>query len=99
MTEMWGWFIDIEKEYEKKIYKKQNKNSLLHNIQETIYEDEENKYYYKNKEYTNNENQKKNVFQYNTYFEEGIKNLSKIIDPFMFILLCLIVSGYILMMI
>lgn len=84
--EMWGWFIDIEKEYEKK-YKKQVINTLLHNIPETIYEDEE-------KEYKNNKKQK------NTYFiKQTIKNLFKIIDPLTLVLLTLFVSGYILIVI
>lgn len=95
MTETWGWFIDIEKEYEyknDKNHKNQIKNTLLHNIQETIYEDK------------NNENQIKNdekiVFPYNTYVErETSENLSKIVDPFTLILFSLIVSGYILMVI
>ena len=100
MTETWGWFIDIEKEYEykndnnrnHKNHKNQIKNTLLHNIQETIYEDKNNENQIKNDE--------KNVFPYNTYVErETSENLSKIVDPFMLILFSLIVSGYILMVI
>jgi len=100
MTETWGWFIDIEKEYEykndnnrnHKNHKNQIKNTLLHNIQETIYEDKNNENQIKNDE--------KNVFPYNTYVKrETSENLSKIVDPFMLILFSLIVSGYILMVI
>lgn len=100
MTETWGWFIDIEKEYEykndndrnHKNHKNQIKNTLLHNIQETIYEDKNNENQIKNDE--------KNVFPYNTYIKrETSENLSEIVDPFMLILFSLIVSGYILMVI
>lgn len=97
MTETWGWFIDIEKEYEYKNdndrnHKNQIKNTLLHNIQETIYEDN----IYENQI----KNDEKNVFPYNTYIKrETSENLSKIIDPFTLILFSLIVSGYILMVI
>lgn len=95
MTETWGWFIDIEKEYEyknDKNHKNQIKNTLLHNIQETIYEDKNNENQIKNDE--------KNVFPYNTYVKREIsENLSEIVDPFMLILFSLIVSGYILMVI
>ena len=95
MTETWGWFIDIEKEYEyknDKNHKNQIKNTLLHNIQETIYEDKNNENQIKNDE--------KNVFPYNTYVErETSENLSKIVDPITLILFSLIVSGYILMVI
>lgn len=95
MTETWGWFIDIEKEYEYKNdrnHKNQIKNTLLHNIQETIYEDKNNENEIKNDE--------KNVFPYNTYVKRATsENLSKIIDPFTIILFSLIVSGYILMVI
>ena len=98
MTETWGWFIDIEKEYEykndrnHKNDKNQIKNTLLHNIQETIYEDKNNENQIKNDE--------KNVFPYNTYVErETSENLSKIVDPITLILFSLIVSGYILMVI
>lgn len=100
MTETWGWFIDIEKEYEykndndrnHKNHKNQIKNTLLHNIQETIYEDKNNENQIKNDE--------KNVFPYNTYIKrETSENLSKIVDPFTLILFSLIVSGYILMVI
>ena len=95
MTETWGWFIDIEKEYEyknDKNHKNQIKNTLLHNIQETIYEDKNNENQIKNDE--------KNVFPYNTYIKrETSENLSEFVDPFMLILFSLIVSGYILMVI
>lgn len=100
MTETWGWFIDIEKEYEykndndrnHKNHKNQIKNTLLHNIQETIYEDKNNENQIKNDE--------KNVFPYNTYIKrETSENLSEFVDPFMLILFSLIVSGYILMVI
>ena len=85
--EMWGWFIDIEKEYEKK-YKKQVINTLLHNIPETIYEDEEKEYYYKN------------TFPCDTYFiKQPEQNLFKIIDPITLVLLSLFVSVYILIVI
>lgn len=114
MTETWGWFIDIEKEYEykndndrnHKNHKNQIKNTLLHNIQDTIYEEKE---YYVQSTYKNNtknknniyenqiKNDEKNVFPYNTYIKrETSENLSKIIDPFTLILFSLIVCGYIL---
>ena len=98
MTETWGWFIDIEKENENLNYKNQFKNTILHNIQETIYEEKE---YYIQTNNKKNENQSKNdaknTFPYNTYFKRTTnENLSKIIDPFTLILLTLFVSGYIL---
>lgn len=110
MTETWGWFIDIEKEYEyknHKNHKNQIKNTLLHNIQDTIYEEKE---YYVQSNYKNNtknkiyenksKNDEKNVFPYNTYIKrETSENLFTIVDPFMLILFSLIVSGYILMVI
>ena len=109
MTETWGWFIDIEKEYEYKNNKNEIKNTLLHNIQDTIYEEKE---YYVQSTYKNNtknknniyenqsKNDEKNVFPYNTYIKrETSENLSKIVDPFTLILFSLIVSGYILMVI
>jgi hypothetical protein len=106
MTETWGWFIDIEKEYEYKNDKNQIKNTILHNIQDTIYEEKE--YYVQtthknntNNKNKNNENQikndEKNVFPYNTYVKrETSENLSEFVDPFTLILFSLIVCGYIL---
>jgi hypothetical protein len=89
MSETWGWFIDIENEYEYKNYvnyKNQIKNTLLHNIPDTIYEEKE---YYIESTDKNNKNQIKN----------DKKKLSEIIDPFTVIILILLVSGYILMVI